>query len=492
MIGVKESAAAEGVEVERFARVGTEDPMSTLCRMVVNLEFEDLPEDVVDVAKRLILDAIGITIGGSSWEGIDTVVGLMTEQGGREECPIPLYGQRVPASSAAFAIGAMSRAMDMGDVHDQGGHSSEYNLPALLAATSLLDNVSGKDFLTAFVAGQEMIVRTGASYGFQDRAVLEEGTHGGHFIFGPIAAVGKLIGLTYDEMVNAEGIGRCLTQGDDLSMYHPATLMVRMHHGFIARDAITACLLAQRGIDGPREEVLLGREGFLARFDPQGVDEQVLTERLGERWMFASTSFKPYASCKANHSAVTGILEQMAVGEFGFEDIAGIHIEEDAMNWSQVCVPHDLKWNPMSVPQCQFSLPYAVASAARYGDLFFDSYAPEAMQRADVRELMTRITAAENRSLQQWGANLTTTLKDGRRYEGEYTSVKGSPDNPMTLDELKVKFHKCASYGASPIDAGRLDELIESVVQLEHVDDVSKALVEALVPVHPMTAGQAG
>ena len=140
------------------------DPMSTLCKMVVDTRYEDLPADVITYAKHCIMDIMAVTIGGSAMEGIPAVVDLVKDKGGKPQSVIPFYGGKVPASEAAFAIGPMTRAMDMGDAHQEGGHSSEYIFPALLAATGLRDRVSGKDFITSFIVGSEILVRIGIAF----------------------------------------------------------------------------------------------------------------------------------------------------------------------------------------------------------------------------------------------------------------------------------------------------------------------------------------
>ena len=69
---------------------------------------------------------------------------------------------------------------------------------------------------------------------------------------GSVAAAGKLLGLSLNELENAEGIAHEMIQPYDLLMYVPATLIVRVHHGFVCQDAINACLLVRRGITGSR------------------------------------------------------------------------------------------------------------------------------------------------------------------------------------------------------------------------------------------------
>jgi 2-methylcitrate dehydratase PrpD len=268
--------------MREFATAVQEDPMSRLCKMVVAMNFEDLPSEVVRYAKHSILDTVAVTIGGSAMKGIPEVVNMVKEKGGKPETILPFYGGKVPASEAGFAIGPMSRAMDFGQIHVESGHCSEFIVPALLAATGLKAKVTGKAFITAFVVGQETLVRIGNAY----KAISQGGPVGrgsGHSIFGAVASVGKLIGLILEELENAEGIARCMTQPHDMALASPATLILRIHHGFICQDAINACLLAKRGITGPRREVLTGFRGYLGMAKWE-TDPSALTGGLGERW----------------------------------------------------------------------------------------------------------------------------------------------------------------------------------------------------------------
>ncbi|MBI2958238.1 MAG: MmgE/PrpD family protein, partial [Chloroflexi bacterium] len=373
----------------------------------------------------------------------------------------------------------MARAMDLGDCHEEAGHSAEYTLPALLAATGLKKQVTGKELITAFVVGQEVLIRIGIA--FKRIRGITSGRGRGHYIFGPVAAVGKLLGMGQEDLENAEGIAREKTQPHDLVMYKPATLMVRVHHGFVCQDAITACLLARRGITGPRHEVLVGPGGYL-EFAKWETEPAALTRDLGETWEMAGTMMKPFCSCKCTHTSVGGILEQEAERGFGAGDIASIHVDASTHIWNTVCIPREVRWDPRTVPECQFSLPYAVAAAAFDGSLFLDSYTPESMARPELRALISRTTVREDRDLAPFAARVTTALKDGRRYSGQYEYVKGHPRNPFTEADLADKFRRCAAYSAYRLGDAVVDSLIKILLHLENVDDVEKALLVPLTP----------
>lgn len=463
-----------------YAQLGIKDPMATLCRMALQTQYDDLPADVVRHTKETLLDAMGVTIGGSAMEGIPAIVALVKERGGRPDTPLPFYGGRVPAHEAALAMGPMPRAMDCGDLHEEAGHVTEYVVPTLLAATGLRGPVSGKEFLAAMAVGQEILVRLGTAYKVINRAIKFHEC-GGHYIFGAVAAVGKLLGLTQDQLENAQGIARTMVQPNTMGIYSPATLMVRMHHGLVSQSAITCCQLALRGITGPRSEVLLGPKGYFttARWE---TDPDFILRRLGTHWEMKNIITKGYSACYFSHSSIDGIRALMKEHAFAGAEIAGIHIETSTPSWRAVCEPQEKKWNPVTVPECQFSLPYVVAIAVFDDKVFLESYSEQARARPEVRELMTRITAKVNPAVSDWGANLSVTLHDRRVLKKECVYVKGHPRNPFTEADFIAKFKRCVPYSAIPLADGAVDRMIHDVLHLEAVDDVVGALLEPLIP----------
>jgi len=98
---------------------------------IINISYDDFPIEVVEYAKTLMLDVLGCIIGGSKQEAIPEVIQFVQEHGGTKESYLPIYGGKFSASMVAFALGSMARALDFGDVHMQGSHTSEYVLPAL-------------------------------------------------------------------------------------------------------------------------------------------------------------------------------------------------------------------------------------------------------------------------------------------------------------------------------------------------------------------------
>ena len=141
------------------------DLMQDLVKHTLETRYEDLPPEAIDYAKNSILDITGIIIAGSSGEGVKEVADLVKDWGGREEATIPIYGGKVPAVGAAFAIGPMTRARDLGDIFEGApirGHPTETIFPAALPAAELRGGITGKEFITAMAVGQDVIGRIGA------------------------------------------------------------------------------------------------------------------------------------------------------------------------------------------------------------------------------------------------------------------------------------------------------------------------------------------
>ncbi|MFC1990475.1 MmgE/PrpD family protein, partial [Chloroflexota bacterium] len=176
-----------------------------------------------------------------------------------------------------------------------------------------------------------------------------------------------------------------------------------------------------------------------------------------------------------------GILELMKEQGMKAEDIAKIEVYHDpaATHKSR---GKEAMWNPQTAPECQFSLPYVVATAAYDGDVSLDSYTPEAITRQRVRDLMTKISIKEAPDLPRHAARIRMILKDGGEYSKECIYPKGHPNNPLTDSELIDKLKKCVGYSAYQLNEVVVDSLISALMNLDKVDDVEANLLVPLTP----------
>lgn len=458
-----------------------QDEMRLLCKMTLETSFDDLPEEVVSHAKRSVLDTLAVTMGGSALEGIGETVALVKDRGGREDSYIPFYGGKIPASEAALAIAPMARALDFGDIHLLAGHCSEYTLPTLLAATGLKANVSGKEFLSAFIVGNEVLLRT-AMITRLDRT-MSYGHIGGHYIFGCVAAVGRLLGLTQEELENAQGIASSMTQPHSFLMFSPATLAIPIHSGFVGQDAVNACLLARKGITGPREGLLSSMAGYSGFVDWKP-DLDLVVKDLGKTWNMMNIIMKRYPMTGFTQTSIDGLLRQRNNFDFKAADIEKIHIQMPERFAVHVIAPDrkEKQWHPETEHDFRFSLPYGVAAAAWTGDVFLDDFTESARSRRDVRDLMTRISVEASTAVSGFGARITTTLKSGKQHTNEYMYPKGHYEYPLEDQDLVEKFKKSAPYAATPVPDSVADSVSDAILEIEKVNDIVGAIIAPLTP----------
>jgi 2-methylcitrate dehydratase PrpD len=458
-----------------------QDEMRQLCRLVIETDFDSLPKEVVEHAKRTILDTLAATMGGSNLEGVDAFVELVKEKGGKPESLIPFHGGKVPASEAALAIGPMARAMDFGDLDFVAGHCSEYILPALIAASGLKKHVSGEEFIHAFTLGAEVLLRIG-SY-TKPGISMSQGREGGHYIFGCVAGIGKILGLSQDELENAQGIASAMTQPHSLLMYNPTTLMIRGHHGFICQDAINACLLAQKGITGPRNGVLSSKAGYGGMVNWE-TDIKAITKNIGKEWRVLKLFRKRYPIAGSALTSVDAMVYQRNQYGFAGADIASVELTLDNRLEARLNNPEARRaqWHPESVHDCQFSVPYGVATAAFDGDLFLDSYSETSRSRSEVRDLMANISASSDSSLEKYAVRIRVTLKTGEQFENSHPYPKGHSDYPLEDSDLIDKFLKCARYSAFVTSASLARSVAKRVLALEKSKDVIASIIAPLTP----------
>jgi 2-methylcitrate dehydratase PrpD len=460
-----------------------QDPAGKMAEMVVGTPYSDIPTDVVELAKRAIFDTIAVTIAGSGWAVSPQIVQQVQKWGGAPESRILVYGHRVPAPLAAFANGAMARAIDMGDVHETGGHVSEWNVPAMLAALGICDRpITGEEFLAAYVTGSEFSVRVNTAIdGASHSAFGIPGEF--HGPLGATASVSRLLGLSLEETWNALGITFSVHGLSEMQKYAEGTQMTRVQHAFAGETSIKAAVLARQGVTGPRGIFLGEPGGALRHIGWSTVNPDVLTDDLGKRWLYAEgLSMKPYSACKFTHSFIAGVIDIVNTNHLNHEDISRILCigSEGARMTAE---PAEAKWNPRSPAEALYSTPYCVAIAAITGDAFLDDFTLDTINRADTRELMRKVVVQFDPEIQDQfeGFTVEISLQDGRAFRQTTPYVLGHTKNQMSWDDLNRKFWKCAAHSAVSLPDTQLGRIGELCAHLDKRDDVSQ-LLDALTP----------
>jgi 2-methylcitrate dehydratase PrpD len=449
-----------------------------VCATVAQWRYEDLPRDVVATCKALILDTLGVIGGAHHAPGITELNARLVrwEQAGSAT---GLIGKRRYAPpTAALANGAAAHALDFDDQHDPARvHTSCVVLPALLAIAEDLGRVNGRDFLLAFAIGAELHARLGlACYNS-----LGKGWHP-TMVFGTLAAsvaAGRLLKLDAPALSNAMGLAYHQASGSAQSM-RDGVLSKRLGPGFAARNAVLASGLAADGLTGTRR-TLDGNAGLFALYERGEVNVDALTNDLGRAWRVPEYSIKPYPCCRCNHTPI-GLGIRLHREGVRAQDVERIEIRMGEVNWLTVGEPYDASRD--SVVHAQFNAAYSFARALHDGKVDLETYTKPAITDTRIAALARATRVVSDASIESTliePASVSVMLKDGRVAEAKSTTIKGSPEEPMSAEELRAKLNGCLRFGLGAT-ADQIDRLAATVAQLEAFDDVGAALVAAFPP----------
>ncbi|KAA8649548.1 MmgE/PrpD family protein [Aspergillus tanneri] len=452
--------------------------------------LEDVPIQVQERAKHLILDGIGCGIVGTQapWSKIAAQAVSEYEPAGYSR--VIGQTQKYPPLAATLINGAFIQAMELDDYHSKAPlHSASVVLPALFAAVEAQQNrhghssirVSGRSFLLAAITGFETGPRAGnAIYGSD---LLSRGWHSGPVFGSPAsaAATSKLFGLNSEDTESAIGIA-CTQAGGLMSAQYEG-MVKRMQHAFAARNGLQGALLARSGYLGIKKVFERPYGGFLAMFSqgngqtpPYKVEE--LTKGLGTIWQTQAIRFKLYACVGGCHGQIE-VLQQMQQDHpdrFAPEKLGGI--ETISVYLSEPIFAHDgwIPERPLTSTGAQMSAAYIGAVQLVDRQVFPAQFDEAALDRDSVWELTGKTTCYHSSEFDQpdhiCGARVIVKFHDGFVLEGATPYPKGY-DPPLKNADIREKFR---GLGESVMDPGRVSKIEQLVLGLEKLDDMVELL----------------
>ena len=456
------------------------DIASDLVDYAHGLDFEALPGGVVDSAKKIVLDTLGAAIAGSTAPGIGVLVDMARDWGGKPESRVLIYGDKLPVTHAAWINGAMARAHDFDEFHEKAiVHSATSIVPAALAIAEKVGGVNGRDFLCAMVLGMDIMARIGLSLKRSPNVTGISTTYQVGTL-GVAVAVAKLLRLDRREMLHALGIAYGQAAGNSQCVIE-GSVMVHIQQGLTVKAGILSSLLAQRGIDGPRD-VFQGQFGYFPVHHQNQYDPSIITRDLGKRFEITNVSIKLFPCCLCTHAAISAILQLSREERLDAQEVEQVRVGITQGNYNIVCQPLEQRRNPSSFKEAVFSLPYTVASALVRGHVSLEDFTPEAIQDEQVRAIANRVTPVVDPAIdEQYGRTLgpavvEVTLKSGRKRSCRVEFVKGHPNNPVTFEDVENKFRNCLQFAAKPLGDKKAAALIQAVKALETMPDVSQLM----------------
>ena len=448
-----------------------------------SIGFEDLPEDVAEATKLRVMDAMGLSLAGA-----ETPFGKSTRAAAialspEGPCRLLGTGDRVGVTTAAFANGAFSQALEFDDTHNESiVHMSSPAVAAALALSEIAP-VSGRDLITAIALGNEISCRVGsvASGQFHKRGFHPTGLFA---TFGSAYLAGKLLGLDARQMSQAAGICGSFASGL-LQCWVDGTQTKFLHPGWAAQSGITAAVLAREGTTGPAE-VFEGRFGLFASHlqDATGTlaDYGRIGDKLGTHWEGRNSSFKPFPAAHVLHPYISAILRLRSKHGLQAADVEHIECPVTEFIVGIVCEPTQEKFAPASDSHGRVSLQYSVAEALMHGSLGKNAYRPESLRNPEILSLARRVRYHVDPAYPGPGrfkGEVRVTLKNGRVLHELEEYNRGSAENPMTYEEIRAKFDENASGFLS---AARREKLARNIADLESLGDASD-LVRSASPI---------
>ena len=452
----------------------------TLARFVTSLEYDALPPEVVDKIKASALHALVTSIvGAETRHGAASIELAKSEESKPDGATILVDGARATRCGAAFANSKLMHATNQSDSYRMLIHPGPCNIPAGLA-TAELGGKSGKDFLTALVAGYEVEARIAGDFipSTQARGFRSSPVYG---TLGAAVTTGKLLGLTEDQMVTALALACTFTGGTTEGASSGGQEML-FHEPNATRSGIMAALLSQEGVRGS-ETSLEGNAGFYTAFTgnnkgqlsyaflgPNETDMAMVVEELGERWEVLHVTPKIYQTAGYN-CPVIDLMTQIRSRHVILPDqIERITID---MNWLETLYPSPEFPNPQRTSPGIGSTHYFAAYTCVHG-----SYPPlkprldpgdaSAQESQSVLDLMGKVEVAGHKERPAFAPRITIEVKGGTTYEGEYNGNELKWDLATEVQRISRLFPDMSW----PTE--RLNALVTTVRGLEEQPDLSE------------------
>jgi 2-methylcitrate dehydratase PrpD len=430
--------------------------------------------DLLAAARLNVFDTLACSIAGLTAPGVQEVLSLVRDWGGKPEASVLWTDLRVPAPHAAWINGIMSHARDYDDTHDRAIlHAGVSVIPASIAAAEIAGRpVTGREFYSGVMMGLELICRLGVAtrIGLIESGFIYSSLFG---YFAATAAAARILKLSASETVDALGIAFTQAAGTH-QVTRDAALTKRMQPGFAARAAMTSVAMARLGIRGA-QKTFEGDDGLGRIYLQSALDSEVLREGLGSRSHFVDLAYKPYPCCRFNHTAIDAALQLREQPGFDWRKVERIEALTNNQAFEAIGTPLEVRQAPKTIVQAQFSICYTIACALVNGHAGLVDFTQEALSRPDVLSVTAKVQPVVDPEIERvWGRNVGPTRVVAYCENGTFTAqvdeAKGSLANPMTGAEWRRKLEDCVGFGG--MEAGLADRFEATIAGLADSADV--------------------
>lgn len=445
---------------------------SKLASWSTKLKLNEMPSNVVDVARRCIIDVVGVSIAGSRSYASDTIRKIASHEYPAGPCTVIGATNKLSALGAALCNGVAAHCLDFDDTcYDGIVHGSAAVWPSILAVGEMV-GASGKEALTAFIAGVETEYRLGRFFtdhlymkGWWNSSVLG--------VIGSAVGVSKLLGydesLTMDTILNAAcfSFGPRALLGTDLK---PTAM------GITSSTGINSALLARHGLAGP-SDVFENPRGMINLFN-DGVKNETSLNLSGKNYSLErpGIAFKLYPVCSAAQAAAEALNEILNDYHLRRSDVREVICEVPPLVAVSLVYPE-----PVNITQAQFSMPFALGCILAYGQLGVAQLNEETLNDVKLQQEMRKVQMIETESLSASehyrshypeGAIVTVINKSNEKIRLFNGAATGMPIKPMSNNQLSDKFMACAETQMPQEQAAMLLKRLRSLEEVASIKDL--------------------
>jgi 2-methylcitrate dehydratase PrpD len=438
-----------------------------LASWVVKSHINDIPDDVRREALRAILNYTGCALGGSPDPAVNIAMQAFAPFFGPATASILGRRERVDPLHAALMNGIGSHVYDYDDTTPKNYIHPSSPVASALFAYASANKVSGSDFVHAFILGFEAESRIGNSVypAHYDVGWHITGTAG---VFGAAVAIGKLIGLSEQQMIWA--IGLAATQAAGLREMF-GSMAKSLHPGRAAQNGYASALLAQagftsgiHGLEGPR--------GFAA-VQAAKYDLSKITAGLGIDFDLRANTYKPFPCGIVNHPTIDGAIQIHDEFAPASESIRAVRLRVAPLVMD-LCNQRNITRGL----QGKFSVYHGAAIGLVRGRAGIREYSDEAVNDPAIKRVRESATAVGDPSITEDQARIEVDLVTGETIDRFVEKSLGNIHRPMTNQQLEEKFRDQAVLA---LPAPQVERVIELCWRIDRLRDVSE-LVQQAVP----------
>ena len=423
-----------------------------------------LPGEVVEKTKHHILDTLGAMVSGSKLLPGQRALQFVQAYGGKETSTVVASNILCGPIEAALTNGMLAHADETDDSHSPSqSHPGCAVVPAAFAAGEQFQ-ISGMHFLRAVALGYDVGTRVTMTLGGQKFEVESHwSTHSIAPHFGAAAAAACAASLNAQEM--RWMLGYTAQQSSGLGAWNRDPDHIQkafLFGGMNARSGVTSALVVKAGWTGV-DDIFSGKDNFFQAYNPNA-DPAGLIDKLGERYEVTRTNIKKWPVGSPIQAALDAleILRKQHPFDASQMRQAKIRLATDEAaivnnrEIPDICVQHML-----AVALLDKTVTFASAhDKGRLKD-------PGVLRE---REKITLIPDAElERLMPLRVAILELTLSDGTQLRQRVDNVRGTPENPMTRDEVLAKSRDLIT---PVLGERKCSELIGKVMSLENGRDI--------------------